>query len=110
MKKLLAIVIALVMCLAIAACGTTVNKQPAIDAFNSANTAFTEIANTINADPDSYDEEIIDIMIEVAGVLAEYKSALEGDTELTEEDITAMVDWFAELEGWIAEVKTAYEM
>ena len=98
MKKLLALFTALVMCLSIVACG--VDKQPAIDAFNSANTAFTEIANAVNADPDSFDEELIDVMIEMSGLLS----------ELTEEDIAAMVEWFATVEAWVDEVKTAYEM
>lgn len=108
MKKLLALFTALVMCLSIVACG--VDKQPAIDAFNSANTAFTEIANAVNADPDSFDEELIDVMIEMSGLLSEYKALLEGDDVLTEEDIAAMVEWFATVEAWVDEVKTAYEM
>ena len=109
MKKLLTLFVALVMCLSLVACGG-VDKQPAIDAFNSANTAFTDIVNAVNADPDAFDQELIDVMIEMSGLLSEYKGLLEGDTELTEEDIAAMVEWFGTVETWVGEVKTAYEM
>ena len=109
MKKIVAMILALVLCLTLAACGGA-DKQPAIDAFNKANTAFTEVATAINADIEAYDDEVIEVMTEMAGVLAQHKELLESDEELTEEKLNEMIAWYGEVEQWVADVKTELGM
>lgn len=109
MKKLFTLFLALVMCFSLVACGGP-DKQPAIDAFNSANTAFTEIANAINADIEAYPEEIVDVMIEMANLMGEYKGLLEGDQEFTEEQLNEMIAWFESVEEWVAQAKAEFEL
>ena len=107
MKKLIALLLAFVMCLSLAACGGP-DKQPAIDAFNAANTAFNEVANVMNENPDDFDQEIFDGMNSIATALAEYKELLESDEEITEEMLDEMIAWFASVEEVIAETKAEY--
>lgn len=106
MKKLTALFMTLVMCVFLAACGT--DKQPAIDAFNNTSSSFDQVVTAINADPAAYPQELIDVMVDMSGLLTEYKTLLEGDTEFTEEDLDAMIAWFSEVDGWVAEVKQEY--
>ncbi|MBO5352122.1 MAG: hypothetical protein J6J42_05455 [Lachnospiraceae bacterium] len=106
MKKFTALLMTLVMCVFLAACGT--DKQPAIDAFNATSSSFDQVVNAINADPGAYPEELISVMVDMSGLLTEYKELLQGDTEVTEEDLDAMIAWFAEVDGWVAEVKTEF--
>jgi len=104
MKKLITIVLAAVMCLALVACGGP-DRQPAIDAFNKAKDAFNEVATVINADIESYDEEVIDTMIEMSEVLEQHKALLEGEDELTQEKLDEMIAWYGEVEEWVDAVK-----
>ena len=55
MKKITSLLLVLVMCVSLVACGG-VDKQPAIDAFNKASTAYDEVATIINENPDAYDQ------------------------------------------------------
>jgi len=107
MKKLIALLLALVMCLSLAACGGP-DKQPAIDAFNAANTVFNEVANVMNENPDDFDQEMFDGMNSIATALAEYRELLESDEEITEEMLDEMIAWFASVEEVIAETKAEY--
>lgn len=107
MKKLSALVLVLIMVLSLAACGGP-DKQPAIDAFNKTATAFDEVVNAINADPESYDDELIEVMQDMSELLLQYKDILSGDQELTEEDLTAIIEWLGTVDEWIVEVKDAY--
>ena len=84
MKKIISCLVVLTMCISLAACGGT-DKQAAIDAFNKASTSFNEVANAINANPDAYDQDVIDTMVEMADVLQQHKELLEGDTEIEED-------------------------
>lgn len=104
MKKLIALVLALVLCLAVAACGGP-DRQPAIDAFNKARDAFNEVATVINADIEAYDEEVITTMTEMANLLEEHRQVLEGNEELTQEKLDEMLAWYGEVETWVASVK-----
>ena len=104
MKKFAALFIILVICLSLVACGGP-DVQPAIDAFNQASNAFDEIAVTINADPNAYDPEVIDVMIEMAETLAQHKTMLESDQDFTQEDLDEMIAWYGEVVNWAAEVK-----
>ena len=105
MKKVVALLLAVVMCIALVACGGGVDRQPAIDAFNAASSAFDEVANIINADPEVYDQEVIDTMIEMSEVMTEHKALLEGDDELTQETLDEMIAWYGDVEQWVADVK-----
>ena len=102
MKKLVSLVLATVMCLSMVACGG-VDKQPAIDAFNNANGAFTELANAMNENLDLYSEEFVDVMMQMSASLAECKALLESDQELTEEDVAALVSNLNDIDAWVAD-------
>lgn len=104
MKKVIALVLAVFMCLTLAACGGP-DKQPAIDAFNSAKDSFNEVATIMNADIEAYDDELVNVMVEMSGVLEQHKALLEGDEELTQEKLDEMIAWYAEVEEWAAQVK-----
>ena len=105
MKKVIAILMVLATCFALIACGGP-DRQPAIDAFNEAKNAFNEVAIIINSDIESYDEELVDVMIEMAGVLEQHKNLLEGDEELTQEKLDEMIAWYDTVKEWAADVKT----
>ncbi|MBQ4258782.1 MAG: hypothetical protein IJB84_00755 [Lachnospiraceae bacterium] len=102
MKKLVSLVLATVMCLSMVACGG-VDKQPAIDAFNSANTAFTELATAMNENIDLYSDEFVEVMMGMSDSLAQCKELLESDTELTEETVADLVTQLNDIEAWVAD-------
>lgn len=105
MKKLVSLFLALVMCLALVACGGgTDTKQPVIDAFNTAADAFDTVGNAINEDPEAYPQELIDVMNDMADALLEVKDILEGDTELTEEDAANLIGNLQDIQAWSEEV------
>lgn len=104
MKKLIALVLALVLCLGLVACGGP-DKQPAIDAFNKASKAFNEVSATINADIESFDEEVIKTMTDMANVLNQHQAKLQGDEKLSQEQLDEMIAWYGEVEKWVADVK-----
>ena len=99
MKKLTVLVLALILCLVLVACGP--DRQPAIDAFNDAKDAFNELANEINADIDSYDPEVVQIMNEMSAMLEEYRERLESSDAITQEELDAMIEKFADVEEWV---------
>jgi ABC-type glycerol-3-phosphate transport system substrate-binding protein len=109
MKKLIALMLALVMSLSLVACGggddtgastdtntpavetTGADIQPAIDAFNAASDAFDAVANEVNANIDIYSQELIDTMIAMSDSMTETKTLLESNPELTEEKVQELV-------------------
>lgn len=107
MKKMLTLLLALVMSVSLVACGGP-DRQPAIDAFNNASAAFDEVANIINQDAGAYDAELIDAMIQMSDVLSQHKALLEGDQELTEEKLNEMMEWYGDVEDWVASVRADY--
>ncbi|MBP1578410.1 MAG: hypothetical protein J6C75_08000 [Oscillospiraceae bacterium] len=102
MKKLFALIIAMVMCVSLVACGG-VDKQPAIDAFNNATDIYDKLVDEMNKDLSVYPPELIDVMNDMAEALKENKTILEGDTELTEENVAEMVSAFGEVQKWAQE-------
>ena len=110
MKKLVAFLLALVMCAALVACGGGVDKQPAIDAFNEASTAFDAVGSQINADPDAYDDEVFEVMNEMADVLIMHKELLESDEEISQEQMDEMIAWYGEVLDWVDTVKADLEL
>jgi len=107
MKKRIALILALALCLTLAACGGP-DKQPAIDAFNAASDVFDEVVDAINADIEAYPEDLVETMIDMSGLLTEYKTMLESDQEFTEEQLAEMIEWFGTVEDLMEEIKAEY--
>ena len=66
MKKLMVLIMTMMMGMSLVACGGA-DKQPAIDAFNKTSTSFNEVANIINENPQAYDQDLVDTMVDMAG-------------------------------------------
>ena len=109
MKKLATLLLALVMCLSLVACGGGPDKQPAIDAYNELTENYNAFVDYANADLDSYTQEDIDLMNGCAAVIDEYGAKLESDTEFTQEEVDEMVEMFEEFNGIIEEFLAAYQ-
>ena len=106
MKKILAFMLALILSLSLVACDSA-NKQPAIDAFNKTSAAFNEVAAVINSNIDAYDPEDVATLTELASVLKQHSKLLSGNAELTEEELAEMIAWYAEVDEWVAAMRTA---
>lgn len=106
MKKLIALLLALVMCLSLVACGgdTTDPNAPVIDAFNAASDAFANTANAINEDIEAYPQDLVDLMMEMSSLLSEYKTLLESGEALAEADAEAMIQNLNDITAWSEEV------
>lgn len=106
MKKFLALLLSIIMVMSLAACGSSgPDKQPAVDAFNSASTAYDALVDKINPNIDAYPQELIDIMQEMGSALAEHKNILESDQQLTEEQIKDLTAVFGKVEAWAKETE-----
>ena len=105
MKKLVGILMVMLLSVTLVACGG-VDKQPAIDAFNNATSVYDALVNEINADISAYPQELIDVMMEMSEVMLENKAVLEGDQELTQEQIDAMIAAFGSVEKWAKETSS----
>ena len=105
MKKIVGILMVMLLSVTLVACGG-VDKQPAIDAFNNATSVYDALVNEINADISAYPQELIDVMMEMSEALLENKAILEGDQELTQEQIDAMVAAFGDVEKWAKETSS----
>ena len=73
MKKLMVLIMTMMMGISLVACGGA-DKQPAIDAFNKTSTSFNEVANIINENPQAYDQDLVDTMIDWYGTVDEWVS------------------------------------
>lgn len=105
MKKFVGILMVMLLSVTLVACGG-VDKQPAIDAFNNATSVYDALVNEINADISAYPQELIDVMMEMSEALLENKSVLEGDQELTQEQIDSMIAAFGDVENWAKETSS----
>ena len=104
MKKLMVLIMTMMMGMSLVACGGA-DKQPAIDAFNKTSTSFNEVANIINENPQAYDQDLVDTMVDMAGVLNEHKQILESDDDVEEEKLQEMIDWYGTVDERVAQVK-----
>ena len=104
MKKMLYLLLTLVMCLSLVACGGP-DRQPAIDEFNEASTAFDALVEIINKDIEAYPQEVIDLMVEMSEALTLHKETLESDEELTEEKLNEMIEWYNVVDQWVIDLK-----
>ena len=102
MKKLIALVLALVLSLSLVACGGP-DSQPAIDAYNKLAENYNTFVEQENENLDSWAEEDIEYMNQIAEVINEYAEKLSGDTEFTQEEIDQMVEDFNEFNAVIEE-------
>ena len=106
MKKLYTLLTTLVLCQSLAACGdSSPDKQPAIDAFNSASEAFNEVADVINSDIDSCPADLVDMLNQLSDQLTTKGDQLQND-ELSQEDLDAMTEWFGQVQDWAADTMT----
>lgn len=102
MKRVIALLLALVLSLSLVACGGP-DKQPAVDAYNKLAQNYNTFVEQENENLDSWAEEDIEYMNEVATVITEYGTKLSGDTEFTQEQIDEMVGMFNEFNTVIEE-------
>ena len=102
MKRVIALLLALVLSLSLVACGGP-DKQPAVDAYNKLAQNYNTFVEQENENLDSWAEEDIEYMNEVADVITQYGTKLSGDTEFTQEQIDEMVGMFNEFNGVIEE-------
>ena len=109
MKKLIALLLALVMCLSLAACGGGPDVQPAIDAYNQCSEAYNGFVAYGNEHLDEFSEEDIEFFNAIADYLNECADKLENDSEFTQEEIDEMVEMFDEFTGVMEEVMADFE-
>jgi len=107
MKKLTALLLALVMCFSLAACGGP-DKQPAIDAYNKLADNYNEFVELVNADLESVADEDIAFFNGCSEVLNEYAEKLESDADFTQEEIDEMIEMFEEFNTIIEEALVEY--
>ncbi len=106
MKKFAAWLISLTLVCSLAACGSGPDRQPAIDAFNSASDSFQELADAINANPDAYSEDVVSSVSDMADVLIQHKKLLEDEnSDLDEDKLNEMIEWYSSVEDWVKQAK-----
>ena len=94
MKKLISLLLALMMCISLAACGGP-DKQPAIDAYN-------------NADPETYADYISE-MNRLSGNLNQVGEALQNDDDIKQETLDQWIKVCTEVEQWATAAKAELE-
>ena len=102
MMKIVALFLALVMCLSLMACGGP-DKQPAVDAYNKLAQTYNTFVEQENENLDAWEEEDIEYMNQIADVITQYGEKLESDAEFTQEEIDEMVEMFDEFNAVIEE-------
>ena len=102
MKRVIALLLALVLSLSLVACGGP-DKQPAVDAYNKLAQNYNTFVEQENENLASWAEEDIEYMNEIATVITEYGTKLSGDTEFTQEQIDEMVEMFNEFNAVLEE-------
>lgn len=104
MKKLLTILLVTVLCLSLAACGSSgPDKQPAIDAYNELAENYNKFVEISNEDLSGWSEEDIDFMNSIADEITKYGEQLESDDELTQEQLDEMIEACNEVNDIIEE-------
>ncbi|MBR4863288.1 MAG: hypothetical protein IKU07_01825 [Oscillospiraceae bacterium] len=107
MKKLIALVLALVLTLSLAACGNT-SKKLATEALDAASKAFNELADKMNEDIGYYEDSAVEAITEMALMLEENKQLLENSKEFTQEQLNELMKEFQSILDKVAEIKTDY--
>ena len=86
---------------------TFVGTEPAMAAYDAAANAYNEVVDYMNENLESFTQEDIDAVAEVGELLTSCQEQLEGITFTDQESLDAMIESFAEIEAWAAELKTA---
>ena len=81
------------------------DKNAVIEVFNATSTAFDAMTAKINANIDSYPQEVIDVMTQMANSLIECKTLLESNTELTAEQADTLISQLTDIKNWVAEAE-----
>lgn len=108
MKKLTAHLLALTMGLFLVAC-SSVDRQPAVDAYNELCENYNKFVELGNANIDSIAEEDVEFLNSIAAGIDEYGETLNGDTELTQEEVDEMVEMFKEFNAAVKEALDNWE-
>lgn len=108
MKRMIALLLALILCLSLTACGGP-DRQPAIDAFNEVTENYNKFVEIGNAHIEEFSEEDIEVLNACANALTEYGEQLENDDELTQEQLDEMVEMFEEFNGIILEFLAEFQ-
>lgn len=111
MKKLISLLLALVLCFALVACGDSgPDKQPAIDAYVEVCENYNQLVNLLNENIDAIPEEEIEFYNGCSELLEEYGAKLaDENAELTQEELDEMVDVFVEFNTAVLEVLAEQE-
>lgn len=108
MKKMIALLLALVLCLVLVACGGP-DAQPAIDAYNQLASNYNTFVDVANEDLDAWAVEDVEFMNEVAGVITQYGETLDSGAEFTQEQLDEMTAMFNDLNATIENYLAASE-
>ena len=106
MKKLVSLLLAVVLCLSLTACGGS-GKQPAIDAYNGAANAVNALIEIMNEDIDAY-VDYVDTVNQIVADMNEVAEALEND-ELDQDTLDQLVTQCQTIEQLAVEAKAEIE-
>ena len=102
MKKIVALLLALVLSLSLVACGGP-DVQPAVDAYNKLAQTYNTFVEQENENLDAWAAEDVEYMNQVADVITQYGEKLSSGAEFTQEQIDEMVEMFDEFNATIEE-------
>lgn len=85
---------------------TYVDKQPVIEAFNLVSPMFDATATAVNANIEAFSSEFITTLTELSGIMTDYKTVLESDYQLTQEEYNAMMESLSTIEQWLLEIES----
>lgn len=103
MKKIRMFLAMAVMCIVLAACGSTVDVQPAIDSYNRLCDNYNKFVDLGNESIDELDQETIDFFNDLVAAINEYGADFDNNKEFTQEEVDEMVEMFDELNDVIVD-------
>ena len=107
MKKVLALMMALVMALSLAACGG-VDKDAVTEAFNNTNTELNAVGTLANDNLDKMNQPTVDALNEISNAMAAFKAEIQSD-DLSQERADEIVAELKNYPARIAEMRTKVE-
>lgn len=109
MKKILILMMAFIMVFGLTACGSGVDKQALIDAFNVASDCFDEVGALVNKNIDSVDPATVETLTEISEKLLIYKAMAENDEKLTQESMDEAITYLKTVPATMQTIKTEVE-